>query len=235
MLTTWQKPIFDRLAKQLPFLQNQPLSTFSLAAILGDGTYVLNGQVGSVFDLGLGMVHPGFLLTLGGCAALIGHLFLLASADRVDQMHEQGIVSTLLEFCRRLARFLTLGWKPANPFMLGFAALTFNGLMLALDALWEMLFFGVTPVALLQLTTGLIVIGGLGAAMLSRFVVRQAWRDRLNLFAPQLLAYATIMTLALGLFALAPFILLGGLLFVISNTAQHVYALRMQQLEGRNP
>lgn len=235
MLTHWQEPLFALVVRRLPFIRSQPLSTFSMACILGDGTYILNGKVGSLFDLGLGAIHPGMILTFGGISALIGHIFLLAGADRVDQDNpdEQGLISTALKHCRSAARWLTLGWRPANPFMLGFAALTLNGLALALDGVWELLLFGFVPVVALQLVTGLVVMGGLGSAMLSRVVRPQAWRDALNIFAPKLLAYATLMTLVLGALAVAPFMLLGGMLFVIGNAAQHHYALRLQHLEQK--
>lgn len=207
-----------------------------MACILGDGTYILNGKVGSLFDLGLGAIHPGIILTLGGISALIGHVFLLAGADRVDTANpdEHGIVCTALKYCRITAQCLTLGWRPTNPFMLGFAALTLNGLALTLDGIWELLLFGFVPVVALQLVTGLVVMGGLGAAMLSRVVRPQIWRDALNMFAPKLLAYATMLTLLLGALAVAPFMLLGGMLFVIGNAAQHHYALRLQHLEQKS-
>lgn len=233
MLTHWQEPLFRTVARRLPFIRSQPLSTFSMACILGDGTYILNGKVGSLFDLGLGAIHPGMILTIGGISALIGHIFLLAGADRVDQddATEQGSISAALRHCRAAAKIVTLGWRPANPFMLGFAALTLNGLALALDGVWELLLFGFVPVAALQCVNGLVVMAGLGAAMLSRVVQRQAWRDALNIFAPKLLAYATMMTLLLGAIAVAPFMMLGGMLFVLGNAAQHHYAMRLQQLE----
>ncbi len=233
MLTHWQEPLFQSVARYLPFIRSQPLSTFSMACILGDGTYILNGKVGSLFDLGLGVIHPGMILTIGGISAFIGHIFLLAGADRVDQVNtaEQGFISTALKYCRAAAQIVTLGWRPANPFMLGFAALTLNGLALTLDGLWELLLFGFVPVVALQLVTGLVVMAGLGAAMLSRVVRAQSWRDALNIFAPKLLAYATMLTLLLGALAVAPFMLLGGMLFVVGNAAQHHYALRLQHLE----
>ncbi len=235
MLTRWQEPLFIIVTRHLPFIRSQPLSTFSMACILGDGTYILNGKVGSLFDLGLGAIHPGMVLTLGGISALIGHIFLLAGADRVDQADsaEKGLISAALKSCRAAAQLVTLGWRPANPFMIGFAALTLNGLALTLDGVWELMLFGFVPVVALQLVTGLVVMGGLGSAMLSRVVQPQAWRDALNIFAPKLLAYATMLTLLLGALAVAPFMLLGGMLFVIGNAAQHHYALRLQQLETR--
>lgn len=234
MLTHWQEPIFDRVAQSLPFIRSQPLSTFSLACILGDAMYILNGKVGSLFNLGLGAIHPGFILTMGGVAALIGHIFLLAAADKVDgEGQEHGWVTQTLAQCRTVARLVTLGWRPRQPFMIGFGCLTLNGLALMLDAFWEMLFFGANPAMVLQLVNGLVVTAGLGAAMLSRCMAEQAERDRLNAFAPKILAYGTFMTLLLGGVAVAPFLLLGGVLFVIGNSAQHHYALRMQKMESR--
>lgn len=232
MLTRWQEPIFDRVAQSLPFIRSQPLSTFSLACILGDAMYIFNGKVGSLFNLGLGAIHPGFILTMGGIAALIGHIFLLASADKVDGTgQEHGWVTQVLGQCRRAARAVTLGWKPRQPFILGFGALALNGIALLLDAFWEMLFFGVNPAMVLQGVNGLVVTFGLGAAMLSRCMAEQAERDRLNVFAPKILAYGTFMTLLLGTLAVAPFLVLGGVLFVIGNCAQHYYALRLQKVE----
>lgn len=232
MLTRWQEPIFDRVAQSLPFISSQPLSTFSLACILGDAMYIFNGKVGSLFNLGMGAIHPGFILTMGGVAALIGHIFLLASADQVDgEGQEHGWVTKTLGQCRQAARLLTLGWRPRQPFMLGFGCLTLNGLALILDACWEMLFFGANPAMILQFVNGLVVTAGLGAAMLSRCMAEQTERDRLNAFAPKILAYGTFMTLLLGGLAVAPFLLLGGMLFVIGNSAQHQYALRLQKME----
>lgn len=233
MLTHWQEPIFDRVAQRLPFIQSQPLSTFSLACILGDATYVFNAKIGSLFDLGLGAIHPGYILTVGGIAALIGHVFLLASADQVDGAGEHGPITAVLSHCRRVARLLTLGWRPSNPFLLGFAALSFNGLALTLDAMFEMLIFGANAAMAIQLIDGIIVMGGLGAAMASRLVRPQPLRDKLNAFAPKLLAYGTFLTVVLGLLAVAPFMLLGGLLFVVGNSAQHHYAMRLRHLENQ--
>lgn len=232
MLTHWQEPIFKYVAQKLPFVKSQPLSTFSMACILGDATYILNGKVGSLFNLGLGAIHPGMILTLGGISAMIGHVFLLASSDKIDQpTDERGAVTTILAQCRQIARWISFGWQPRNPFMLGFAALTVNGLALSVDALWEVMFFGVTPIALIQGGNGLVVMLGLGAAMISRVVVAQKQRDWLNAFAPKLLAYGTIMTLVLGGLAVAPFMVLGGLCFVLGNAAQYHYALRMKRAE----
>jgi hypothetical protein len=232
MFGHWQEPIFQRLIQRLPFIARQPLSTFSMACLVGDGLYILNGKVGSVFDLGLGVIHPGWLLTMGGIAALIGHVFLLAAADQVDQAtDETGLIPDVLAACRRVARAITLGWQPANPFMLGFGALTLNGIAFVLDALWEWLFFGLNPVVLLELANGLVMVGGLGAAMLSRLAKTQKLRDGLNAAAPKILAYATILGFALGILGLAPVLLVTGLIFTIGNAAQYSYAARLKSLE----
>ena len=232
MLTAWQQPIFEHIARKLPFIREQPLSTYTFACLLGDACYIFNGKTGSLFDLGLGAIHPGWMLTLGGIAALFGNLVLLAASDKVDSSTaEHGLITRALRFCHQAARLLTLNWRPRNPFILGFAALAFNGVALFLDAFWEILVFGFTPVAFLQGVNGLIIFIGLGAAMASRIVPRQEERGRLNAFAPKLLFYATFISLFLGLLALAPFLLLNGLLFTLGNAAQHQYALRMQVLD----
>lgn len=234
MVTNWQEPIFNFVAKKLAFVRNQPLSTFSLCCILGDAGYVLNGKVGSLFDLGLGTIHPSSVLTLGGIMAVIGHIILLAAADRIDQSGgEQGLVASILARCRHFAQIITLGWRPANPMLLGFAALSLNGLALILDALWELMFFGATPVMLLQLVNGVVITLGLGTAMLSRSMRDQNQRDQLNLFSPKILAYATSITFILGITALAPFMLINALVFTIGNSAQHAYALRVKAMENQ--
>jgi hypothetical protein len=234
LLTNWQRPIFEAAAKPLPFLRNEPLASFSVLCILGDLCYVFNGKVGSLLDLGLGVIHPSWLLTLGGVMALFGHFILLASADKLDDTanSERGFMQASLAACRALAQHLTFGWRSPHFILIGFGALAFNGVALILDALWEIIIFGANPILLLQLLSGVIISSGLGAMILSQIVSETARRDRLRNLSPQILAYSNLLNLALGLLSFAPFLLLSAFIFVLANSAQHHVAQRMGTLES---
>ncbi|MBI1272873.1 MAG: hypothetical protein GC131_02160 [Alphaproteobacteria bacterium] len=213
------------VARKLPFVKEQPISTAAVMNILGDLCYLLNG-----------LVFGSHILIGGALIAFAAHIIMLANpAKEEERAEEKGFVSSVLKVFRRGARALTLGVKVPNAPKIAYYALAFNGAALAVNAALAVL--GGAPALLLpglmaQFMLGSVIAGGCFSAARSFHHAAQAegpageQRDRheqkagqLSTRAARILLGATAANLVSGVLALNPFFVAAACLFFVSGAA----------------
>jgi hypothetical protein len=214
------------------YIRAHPFSIMALCNIVGDGCYL-----GYAFDA-VGFVSAPKLA--GALFATFAHIILLAYGD--DQAnkiaHEHGAISNIILKLRILAQRLAAGLPPAlgkyvraKPVGWPFLMLTMNGVGLAADALLELSRQSGGAMDW-QLLSGTLIALGCGSFALADFVKDQGSADKLTKIAPSILACATFSNAGLTIATLNPFLLIGVVVFMLSNFAG--FFTRIDKEEGQH-
>jgi hypothetical protein len=201
------------------YIRAHPFSIMALCNIIGDGAYL-----GYAFDA-TGFVSPAKLA--GALFASFAHIILLAYGD--DQANliaqEHGAISNIILKLRLSAQRFTADLPPrigkhvrAKPVGWPFAMLAMNGVGLFGDALLQFSARGTVAMSW-QLLSGALIAIGCGSFALADFVKSQKAANRLTKIAPSVLAFATFSNAGLTLATLNPFLLIGVIVFTLSNFA----------------